>query len=175
MFDNISEEYLNIDNVEKLQEFQCEDEIQVENFLKEESYNLMERNLVRTRLFFDQDKNLIGFYSLFNDTIKMSKQKREQMDVSLPDKVKEIPAIRLHYLGVDSRFRKNYYGAFILTSALYHCARISEMSGCTLITVESTKKAKTFYEKFDFQYICPKVPYYNYALNTKYLAHLLDN
>lgn len=64
------------------------------------------------------------------------------MDVSHPDKVKEIPAIRLHYLGVDSRFRKNYYGAFILTSALYQCARISEMSGCTLITVESTKKSE---------------------------------
>lgn len=39
MFDNISEEYLNINNVENLQDFQCKDEIQVENFLKEEAYN----------------------------------------------------------------------------------------------------------------------------------------
>ncbi|WP_193224393.1 GNAT family N-acetyltransferase [Bacillus sp. B1-b2] len=130
----------------------------------------MERNLVRTRLFFDQDKNLIGFYSLFNDTIKMNKQ----MDIALPDRVKETPAIRLHYIGVDSRYRKRYYGVYILTAALYHSAKISEMSGCALVTVESTEKACSFYEKFDFIYIRPKESYYSYALNTNYLTHFLE-
>ncbi|PAQ15056.1 GNAT family N-acetyltransferase [Bacillaceae bacterium SAOS 7] len=154
-YDGISEENLTSEHLEKLQEFQCSDEEQVEVFLKEEAYNLMERNLVRTRLFFDKNQNLIGFYSLFNDTIKMSKKKREAMEIRLPDSVKDIPAIRLHYIGVDSRFRKNGYGLYLMASAFYHCNIISKISGCSLITLESTKKARTFYEKFDFIYICP--------------------
>ncbi|MFT8321102.1 MAG: GNAT family N-acetyltransferase [Bacillus sp. (in: firmicutes)] len=135
----------------------------------------MERNLVRTRLFFDQEKNLIGFYSLFNDTIKMNKQKRQQMNISLPDRVKEIPAVRLHYLGVDIRFRKKHYGAYIMSSVLYHCALVSKISGCPLITVESTKTACSFYQKFDFEYIRPNDQYFTYTLNTKHLAGLLSN
>lgn len=174
MFDYIIEEYLSNKHVKKLQDFQCKDERQVETFLKEEAFPLMERNLVRTRLFFDQQKNLIGFYSLFNDTIKMNKQKRKQLDINLPDKVKEIPAIRLHYIGVDNRYRKNNYGLYIMSSVLYHSALVAKISGCPLIIVESTKNARAFYEKFDFTYIGPKDSYYIYSLNTKYFAGLVE-
>jgi GNAT superfamily N-acetyltransferase len=176
MFDlgNITEEYLSNKHLPRLQEFQCPDEITVERFLREEAYNLMERNLVRTRLFFDENQNIIGFYSLFNDTIKMNRQKRLQMDISLPDGVKEIPAIRLHYLGVDIRFRKKGFGAYLMASVLYNCAKIAKITGCSLITVESTEKARDFYKKFDFIYICPVRQYYLMALNTKPLIEELD-
>jgi GNAT superfamily N-acetyltransferase len=170
---NIKEEYLSDEHLSKLQEFRCSDEPIVENFLKEEAYNLMKRNLVRTRLFFDDNQNLIGFYSLFNDTIKINKQKRMQLEIYLPQGVTEIPAIRLHYLGVDERFRGNGFGAYLMVSVLYNCAKVAEITGCSLITVESTEKAKSFYEKFDFTYICPTDRYYLMALNTKPLVEEL--
>jgi GNAT superfamily N-acetyltransferase len=172
--ENIKEVYLAGEHLPKLQEFRCLDEPIVENFLKEEAYNLMQRNLVRTRLFFDNNQNLIGFYSLFNDTIKIHKQTRMKMEIYLPQGVKEIPAIRLHYLGVDERFRGKGFGAYLMASVLYNCAKVAEITGCSLITVESTEKARGFYEKFDFIYICPVDQYYLMALNTKSLVEGLE-
>lgn len=174
-FENLREEYLKSEYLDKLLNFQCSDEEQVEFFLKEEALNLMERNLVRTRLFFDQDENLIGFYSLFNDNIKINKQKRRELDIRLPDKVKVIPGIRLHYLGVDTRFRNMGYGKYLMASVLYHSAVVSKITGCSLITVESTKNARSFYDKFQFTYICPKDIYDFMAYSTKPLFELFDS
>ncbi|GGJ79824.1 GNAT superfamily N-acetyltransferase [Anoxybacillus voinovskiensis] len=172
--ENIREVYLSDEHLLKLQEFRCTDEQIVENFLKEDAYNLMKRNLVRTRLFFDDNQNLIGFYSLFNDTVKIQKQKRAMLEIYLPSSVKEIPAIRLHYLGVDERFRGKGFGSYLMTSVLYHCAKVAEITGCSLITVEATENAKSFYEKFGFTYICPINRYYLMALSTKPLMEELN-
>src|SRR5690625_3899026 len=101
---NLSEAWLTIDHINHMNHFHCIDrdgDNHVQIFLQEQALDLMERNLVRTRLFFDESQNLIGFYSLFNDTIKINKYKRKQLNIHLPQNVKEIPAIRLHYIGVD--------------------------------------------------------------------------
>lgn len=101
------EEWLTIEHINNLNGFRCKDadgDNHVQTFLQEESLELMERNLVRTRLFLDQDRNLIGFYSLFNNVIKINKSKRKELDVFLPNEVREIPAIRLHYFGVDNKY-----------------------------------------------------------------------
>src|SRR5699024_11253184 len=117
-------------------------------FLQEQALDLMERNLVRTRLFFDESQNLIGFYSLFNDTIKIHKNKREEINIHLPHGVKEIPAVRLHYIGVDDRYKGQGYGDILMSSVLVNCIKIAQISGCPLITVESSESAREFYERY---------------------------
>ncbi|QKY70399.1 GNAT family N-acetyltransferase [Lentibacillus sp. CBA3610] len=174
---NISEEFLNEQNNAYINRFQCVDkdgDNQVETFLQQEAFKLMQRNLVRTRLFFDGDQNLIGFYSLFNETIKMNKQKREEVQIYLPQKVKEIPAIRLHYIGVDSRYQNQGIGLYIMSSVLTNCTKVAKLSGCSLITVESTENTVNFYSKFDFKYLRPAGDYKLMAMNTKNLLNLVN-
>lgn len=172
---DLSEKFLTEYDLEKIKDFQCQDVSQVDAFLKEEAFNLMDRNLVRTRLFFDENQNLVGFYSLFNDTIKMNKQKRLEMDILLPDGVAVIPAIRLHYLGVDKRYRGKGYGVYLMASVLYYCTYIARITGCSLITIESTKEARGFYEKFGFSYICPTGAFDLMSLNTKSLFNIFKS
>lgn len=93
-------ESLNEAHRSKISDFKCQDidgNNQVELFLKEQAINLMERNLVRTKVFLDNKQTIVGFYSLFNDTVKMHKNKRGILKVHLPQNVTEIPAVRLHF------------------------------------------------------------------------------
>src|SRR5690625_4320041 len=173
---NLTEAWLNETHLNKIAEFTCIDQDKnnhVQLFLQDQAVELMDKNLVRTRLFFDQYQNLIGFYSLFNDTIKMHKNKRKQLNVYLPQNVKEIPAIRLHYIGIDDRYKGRGYGHTLMASVIVNCANIAKISGCALITVESTKGVKSFYEKYDFKYIHPEGSYYIMAMNTKNLLNLV--
>lgn len=145
----------------------------VQLFLQEHAINLMERNLVRTKLFFDLNDNLIGYYSLFNDTIKINKKKREQLGVYLPQNVKEIPAIRLHYLGVDDDYRNKGYGDYLMASLITSCATVAKHSGCTLITLESTESVVDFYAKYDFRHVHSEGDLSIMAMNTKKLIDLI--
>lgn len=173
----LHEKYLCAKYIEYTNKFRCVDKYkddQVQLFLQEQALDLMERNLVRTRLFFDENQNLIGFYSLFNDTVKMNKYKRKEVGILLPKEVKEIPAIRLHYIGVDNRFRGRGYGEKIMGSALFNCIKVAKISGCSLITLESTEYTKVFYEKFDFKYIRPEGKYRLMVMNTSKLLDLVQ-
>lgn len=67
---HLIEEPLASTHISHVEEFICENRIGnscVQLFLQEQALKLMTQNLVRNRLLFDQHKNLIGFYSLFND------------------------------------------------------------------------------------------------------------
>lgn len=172
----LQEKWLDEEHSEQIQNFNCTDldgDDHVQLFLQEQAIQLMHDNLVRTRLFFDKSQNLIGFYSLFNDTIKLHKSKRQQLNISLPQNVREIPAIKLHYRGIDNKFRGLGYGNHIMASVLLNCATVAKISGCTLITLESTKNAIGYYEKYDFKYIHRVGSYYLMAINAKNLLDLV--
>lgn len=174
---NLSEAWLTMDHINHMNHFQCIDrngDNHVQIFLQEQALDLMERNLVRTRLFFDESQNLIGFYSLFNDTIKIHKNKREEINIHLPHGVKEIPAVRLHYIGVDDRYKGQGYGDILMSSVLVNCIKIAQISGCPLITVESTESAREFYDRYDFNYVRPERNYRLMVMNTKKLLHLVN-
>lgn len=134
---------------ELIEDFLCDDEPTVALFLKEEALKLQMMNVVRTRLYFDDANHLIGYFSLFNDTVEMASSKRKQQGWALP-RNKHIPAIRLHYFGVDQRYRKNGYGEYLLAEVLMLCQDVAQVSGCKFITLESLPSSVDFYSKYDF-------------------------
>lgn len=173
---DLIEENLDDSHIKFLTNFTCENtkgDRHVELFLRNQAVDLTNKNLVRTRLLFDQSRNLIGFYSLFNDTIKMNKDKRKELRVSLPQSVKVIPAIRLHYIGVNDSHKGMGYGSILMASMLVACATVAKRTGCTLITLESTEDVRAFYEKFDFKHIHKDGDYYIMAMNTKSILDLV--
>lgn len=54
--ESLQEEHLDV-----IQQFVCKDEPEVEEFLKEKAMIYHLRNMARTRLFFDEDHNLVGY------------------------------------------------------------------------------------------------------------------
>ncbi|MEH6941036.1 GNAT family N-acetyltransferase [Bacillus sp. JJ722] len=169
---NLNGEFLSLHHEDSIHEFKCSDEPSVEAFLKEQAMDLMDRCFSRTRLFFDSNQNLIGFYSLFNDSFKVPKKKTGELSIKLPTAVSYVPAVRLHYIGVDERYRGKGNGQFLLTSALYEVYKISKHSACTLVTIEATENAKEFYKKFGFVHLSKQGRLNLMALNVTIFAEM---
>ncbi len=144
-------EFISEEHQQAIQNFDCSDEISVATFLKEHAYGLHQTSSAITRLFFDEDRNLIGYFTLFNEMVYMSKAKRKKHELEHMPKDKFLPAIKLHYLGVDDCYRKRGHGEYLLFEALLVAKKISQMSGCNFVTLESLNSSYSFYEKYEFQ------------------------
>lgn len=144
----ISEDYL-----EYINDFRCSDEPSVEEFLKEYALKFHENNLAKTRLYFNEEKQLIGYFTLFTDQVTVVKSKRNQNQWNLTSVhgKQMYPAIRLHYLGVDEKYRKKGYGKALLYFSLDICKQISEEIGCVFLSIEALDSSIAFYEKFEFK------------------------
>jgi GNAT superfamily N-acetyltransferase len=139
--------------IEDINNFQCSDEQSVEEFLKEYALKFHENNLAKTRLYFNDEKQLVGYFTLFSDYVTVVKSKRDQHKWTLTSIHGKhmFPAIRLHYLGVDSRFRKKGYGKMLVYFAIDISKQISEEVGCTFLSIEALNSSVEFYEKLEFK------------------------
>lgn len=149
----VNVDFINTKYKEDIENFNCSDELQVELFLKEEAQQLHDSKTAITRLYFDENQNIIGYFTLYNDIVQVGKQKRlKHWSVFLPtSNLVYFPAIRLHYLGVDKKYRDMGYGKQLMLDSLYICREISNSSGCNFITVEALNKSVSFYrDRFGF-------------------------
>lgn len=137
-------QYLNEKHRDIIQDFQCLDEPSVAEFLKEEALKLHESKCAITRLYFDGSHNIIGFFTLFNDQVEVSKAQRVKHNWELPS-LRFFPAIKIHYLGIDSRYRNRKYGNYLLQEIFDICEEIARQTGCVFITLEALNSAIDFY------------------------------
>ncbi|MFC3883764.1 GNAT family N-acetyltransferase [Bacillus songklensis] len=163
--DDLREDLLTEDHYEVIQTFKCGDESSVETFLKEEALSLQRYNMAITRLFFDGNQNLVGYFTVFNDMLqRIGRDKRKKLNWDLIS-ADFYPAIRIHYLGVDERYRGQGNGTTIMLSAIDLCHQTSKISGCSFITIEALDSSVEFYRRFDFKTLGrPTSYYYNMAL-----------
>ncbi|WP_339304624.1 GNAT family N-acetyltransferase [Paenibacillus sp. FSL L8-0435] len=146
---------------ELIQSFQCEDEPTVGDFLHEQALRFQHLNLASTRLFFDDKHKLVGYYTLYNDMMEIGKEKRRKHGMEDLPSFKFYPAVKLHYLGVDSRYRKKGYGRYLLLHSLDTAEKISQISGCLFMSVESLPNCMEFYLLHEFQVLSYSKPLTN--------------
>lgn len=156
----LTSRYIQEGDQDLLEKFQCDDEITVRDFLIEQALKLHLLNLASTRLFFDENENLIGYFTLYNDMMQIGKAKRIKHKLYVPS-FKYYPAVKLHYLGVDSRYRKNGFGEHLILSIFEVVTEIAKNSGCIFLSVESLPSAVGFYKKYEFQYLSNNKPFIN--------------
>lgn len=154
MTSELTYEYISEDHLETILKFDCSDEISVERFLKEEAFSLHKFQTAITRLYFDNENHLVGYFTLHNDLVQLMKSQKEKYEEKfaweLP-KYKFLPSIKLHYLGVDSRYRGKGFGEFLLGEVIQIARDNSKNVGCNFITVEALWSSKDFYEKYGFK------------------------
>ncbi|QPC47123.1 GNAT family N-acetyltransferase [Mangrovibacillus cuniculi] len=148
----IKKEYLCSNHIEMLLKFKCKDEEFIEQFLKNEALSLTEKNLIQTVLFIKGD-NIVGFYSLFNDSISIDGTKRRELKIKLQQGKSVVPTVNLHYLATNEDFRGIGIGTMLLEDAILTAAKVSVLSGMPIIILESTNSAKGFYQKNNFIHI----------------------
>lgn len=136
--------------------FKCSDEPGVEDFLKREAWELEESSACKTHLFFYKD-TLIGYFTLFTDYVNIVKSKRhsketwKKMKTAMPRQC--YPAIRLHYIGVDERFRDQGLGELLLLFAMDTCVEVSQHVGFSFVVLEALDSSCGFFEKQNFEKI----------------------
>lgn len=148
-FKHISPEYQ-----QNIDEFDCSDEISVELFLKEYAFKLHQLRSAVTRLYFDENQNLVGYFSLYNDHVHIFSNQKAKHGWNLPEGFDLFPAVKLHYLGVDLRYRdreRHRYGETLLLDVVNIVEGIARTSGCNFITIEALNNAVPFYEKYGFK------------------------
>lgn len=147
-------EYIRPEHYEIISHFDCSDEISVELFLKEQALKLHMLRSAITRLYFDENQKLVGFFTLYNDHVHLFSNQMKKHGWNLPDGLDLFPAVKLHYLGIDILQRdreKHRYGEYLLAEAVEVIEGIARNSGCNFITIEALNNAVPFYEKYGFK------------------------
>ncbi|UJF32377.1 GNAT family N-acetyltransferase [Paenibacillus hexagrammi] len=143
---NISWECQNL-----IEGFDCSDEISVELFLKEQAFMLHHLRSAVTRLYFDENQNLVGYFALYNDHVHVFANQMTKYGWNLPEGLDLFPAVKLHYLGVDRKYRNRGYGEYLLGEVVELVEDIAKTSGCNFLTIEALPNAVEFYAKYGFQ------------------------
>ncbi|MEK4008331.1 GNAT family N-acetyltransferase [Paenibacillus sp. FSL H3-0333] len=163
-FDFLSDKYS--DDIKAFQFNDTPDEISVGDFLKEKALNLHRCQSAITRLYFDEDQNLVGFFTLHNDQIRISPRQLEEFEKiygwKLPiEDHHSYPGIKLHYLGVDKRYRGLGYGKHLLRDVNDIASEIGELSGCNFVSVEALTTSIDFYHKRGFVWLAQNEQFAN--------------
>jgi GNAT superfamily N-acetyltransferase len=141
---------------ECVEQFQCEDAPDVERYLKQQAVMHHQQNTAHTRLFFDDAGEVIGFFTVYVGQVVIGKGKRRDKGWELDAQYTIFPAIRLHYVAVDGRYRNLGYGKAIVNYAVEWCRWISGRAGCNFITIEAKAERVSFFEQFGFDYCSRK-------------------
>jgi ribosomal protein S18 acetylase RimI-like enzyme len=148
-YKNISSDYQDV-----IDGFVCPDEISVELFLKEKALKLHQLRSAVTRLYFDENQKIVGYFALYNDHVHVFGNQMMKHGWNLPEGLDLFPAVKLHYLGVDIRCRdrvNHRYGEYLIGEVVELVEDIAKTSGCNFRTIEALPSAVDFYEKYGFK------------------------
>ncbi|MNW28319.1 Acetyltransferase (GNAT) family protein [compost metagenome] len=98
-----------------------------------------------------RSQNLVGYFTLHNDMIHLFKNQKSKHKWELDDDLEYFPAIKVHFFGVDDRFREKGYGEYLLTQVFRISIALSRNTGCNFIVLESLHSETSFYEKYGFR------------------------
>lgn len=152
-FDYISSSYTgHLNNFQ----FGSFDENTIKEFLLTKALYFHELQTATTRLYFDEDQNLVGFFTLHNDLIELERNKvnefGDKYGWELPnDEQYYFPAIKLHYFAIDKRYRGLGYGKHLMQEIIEIATDVTQQSGCNFITIEALPNSVEFYHKRGFK------------------------
>lgn len=146
-------EYLD-DMSEHIARFDCSDEPDVEVYLREKAELHQRQRTTSTRLFFNESGEMVGYYTVLTDLVQIGKGKQKDMNWNL-DRIRSMgkfPAIKIHYIGVDRRYRDMGYGKQIMGYAQGLCVELSKTLGFNFITAEVKNKRVEWFKERGFHF-----------------------
>jgi GNAT superfamily N-acetyltransferase len=126
-----------------------------ENFLNLEALQYQNQHLSTTRVI-TIDNVVIAYFTLANDRISTDEIEnpiRNRINRKIPhDKQRRgYPALKLCQLAVDDNYASNGFGSLIISKIIKDAYNFV---GCRFITVDALPKARKFYKRMMFDYLC---------------------
>lgn len=119
----------------------------MDNFLKDDSLNQQRSNLNVTYLA-RYDEDIIGFFSLLSDIIKL---KDIESEYDLYYRI--CPAIKIGRFAVNEKYNSLGLGTVLLDNVCYQIKKISDIIGVRFITVDAYCNVLGFYYKNEFNHL----------------------
>lgn len=120
---------------------------EMDDFLKNESLSDQEKGLSTTHLFIDdEEKKIIGYVSLCNDSIRLEFEERDQLNFTYTT----VPAIKIARLAVSNMHQKMGIGTHIIMFSAYMGEKIRLISGVTFLTLDCYEHRLSFYKSIGF-------------------------
>lgn len=152
------------------------DHEQINYFLKEEAISHHLNHFVRTFLLFNVElKEVIGFFSLYNEELKISNGQKRSFKFKgttfyRGENTDVFPAVRLHQFALDTKYQGQgvngkKYSDILLGYVFESVTILAERSGCMFIGLEATDNSVRFYETYEFKTLRKK--------NGKILPHMI--
>lgn len=153
------------DSDKSIRDFDCQDE-QINDFLINKALMSDKSYRTQTSLFYNKEENiLIGFYSTSVGLVEIKTPKdfkdfkdKEMISSDYVDDSSEsifMPALRLNYLGRDSRYRNQGIGNSMIYNLFenFIAAYMEHGIGMSGILLDSTVCATDFYKSLGFKYL----------------------
>lgn len=138
-----------LDKNHKKQDFNCGQPM-LDNYIRTQAGQDVKRDLSACFVLAGEDNVVIGYYTLSSNTIERTTFP-EDMAAKLPPSYADLPTILLGRLAVDTKFKGNRYGEFLLIHALNKCVEISAQLGVLAVVVDPIDdSAVKFYENYGF-------------------------
>ncbi|CAM3996089.1 GNAT family N-acetyltransferase [Cohnella lubricantis] len=148
----------------KIRRFRSGDDL-VDGFINEEAGELHDLCAARTRLYFDTEDNLVGYFTLMPTTIKLSEQTRIQWELGTRRIIH--PALHILYFGIHEEYKLRGYGRHMMRDIIHMARNFAVDIGCRCLVLEvkrDNNDAIAFYEKMEFVTIEEDEPYNKMAL-----------
>ncbi|MCC8119785.1 MAG: GNAT family N-acetyltransferase [Bacteroidales bacterium] len=164
-----------LDNLDCLKEFKCGVE-QMDKFIQNKLWMSIENCFCRAYGCYDEKEALVAFYALSFDSLNLDDDAKEDLQLSLGMKDKEIaphyqdtffskgryPAMEIAYLAINEDYRNQGLGRTII-EAIVSQAETQTLAGCQFLTVEAlvtpAYSAIGFYSKCGFEAAELRRPY----------------
>ncbi len=127
----------------------------LDNYIIKQAKQDMKRRLsvVFVMIANDNDKEVIGYYTLSNDAIQ-KKYIPEDLSKKLPLSYEALPVTLLGRLAVDKKYQGNNLGETLLIDALKRSSEASKNEmGSFAVIVDPLKYVISYYEQYGFIYL----------------------
>jgi GNAT superfamily N-acetyltransferase len=135
--------------IHKIDTFSCGN-ADLDEFLKQDALKQKEACYGTTHLLIHNNREIIGFFTLLNDSITINERDRARIKAEKDISYKDTPALKIGRFAIDTRFQRQGYGTTTLKWIFGEARRQNKTQGCRVVTVDSYPEKVTWYEKFGF-------------------------
>ena len=129
-----------------LKRFGCGDH-DINDFIRNDAFEYEKQRLARTYLVIYNEQDLVGFFSLVNDAIRLKEDEKE--DDGLPFKLHEFPATKIVRMAVHKPMQSKGIGSIMVRIAFGFVLNCDH-GVSRFVTVDSYPSNISFYERFNF-------------------------
>lgn len=147
-----------------INKFDCDLE-DITSFLKDDALNYQHQKIANTYIFKDDNANILAFFSIANDCLNDTGDKKGftnsiwnklHREIKLPNtkRIRHYPSIKIARLGVD----KNYQGtglAYQLMDFIKGWVTIDHKPACRLLLLDAVNQSRQikYYDRNEFKFL----------------------